>query len=69
MEAAVPRKVVDPGRGLEENDGSPARSGRSADHPFCDTGDLEIIEPADQAALNALFEEFSKHEVVGYDPK
>lgn len=64
MEAAVPRKIVDPGRSLEENDGRTGRRRRPSDHSLCNPRDLEIIEPADQAALNALFEEFSKHEVV-----
>ena len=64
MEAAVPRKVVDPGRSFEKNNGRPGGSRRPSDHPFGDPRDLEIIKPADQAALNTLFEEFSKHEDV-----
>ena len=64
MKTAVPRKVVDPGRGFEKNNGSTRGGRRSSDHSFCDPRDLEIIEPADEAALNALFEEFSKHEDV-----
>lgn len=65
MKAAVPRQIVDSGRGFEEDNGSARRSGRLMGNTFGNTCDLEVIQPADESAFDALSEEFRKliHEV------
>jgi hypothetical protein len=60
MEAAVPGEVIDPGRGFEENDRGAGRRGGLSSHALCDTRDLEVVQPADEPALDALFVELSK---------
>jgi len=58
MKSAVPGKIIDPGGGFEEDDGRACRRRRLARNFFCDLRNFEIIEPADQSALDALFVEF-----------
>jgi hypothetical protein len=56
MKPAVPGKIVNPGGGLEENNGRAGRRRRLADNTPCNPGNFQVVEPADQAALDALFE-------------
>ena len=61
MKSAVPGKIVDPGGGFEEDDGRACRRRRLARNFFCGLRNFEIVEPADQSALDALSVEFWKH--------
>jgi hypothetical protein len=58
MKATIPGKVVNAGRGFEENDRCARGSRGLASHLLCQACDFEIVEPADKSALEALFEEF-----------
>ena len=58
MKSAVPGEVVDAGGGFEEEERRAGRDRRLPGDPFRHTGDLPIVKPAGDAALEALFEEF-----------
>ena len=65
MESTIPGKIIDARRGFEKNNRRAGRRRRLAGNPFGSPRDFSIIEPADQSALDSLFEEFSKHERFG----
>ena len=54
VKAAVPRKIVNPGRGFEKNDGLSFWLRCALRHLSCHGGNLQVIEPADETALDAL---------------
>jgi hypothetical protein len=58
MKPAVPREIVDPGRGLEKEDRRLGGRRRLAGDAPCEARDPEIIQPADESAFDALCEEF-----------
>lgn len=60
MKAAVPREIVDAGGGFEEEERRAGGDRRLPGDPFRHAGDLPIVKPADDAAFEALFEEFGE---------
>lgn len=64
MKAAVPREIVNACGGFEEDDGRAFGGWRLAGDEPCHPRDLEIIEAADQSALEALGEEVLKHDLL-----
>jgi hypothetical protein len=61
MESTVPREIINPGGGFEENDWLTACEWRAADDEFREAGNLKIIEPANQSTFEALGEKFFDH--------
>ena len=61
MKSAIPRKVIDTCRGFEENDWRTVRLWFFAGHLARHGCDLEIIESADESALDTLGEKFFQH--------
>ena len=61
MKAAVPREIVNAGGGFEEDDGLSLRGRRVARYETRCARDLEIIEAADESAINSLLEKFVHH--------
>jgi hypothetical protein len=61
MKAAIPREIVNPCGGFEEDN----RRARRLRLLSCNTArhrrNFEIVEPADKSAFDALGEKFSKH--------
>ena len=60
MKATIPGEIIDPGRGFEKYDGRPGRRRRLADDTFCQARNLEVIQPADESAFDALGDKFGK---------
>ena len=60
MKATVPRQVIDPRGGFEEDNWCARRRGRLTGNASCQARDFKIVEPADESALDALREEFRK---------
>lgn len=58
MKPGIPGKIVDPCGCLKENHRRAIGQRFSAEHFARNRFDFEVIEPADEAALNALGEEF-----------
>jgi len=61
VKSAVPREIVNPGGGFEEDDRLSLRRRFLARNMPRHRRDLEIVESADQSALEALGDKFSKH--------
>ena len=61
MKTAVPGEIIDSRRSLEKDNRCPRRNRRLAGDAFGQARDLEIVEPANQSALDALSEEFVEH--------
>ncbi len=57
MESTIPGEVIDPCRGFEEDDRRAARRRRVTGDESRYAPDLQIIEPADKSAFEALLEE------------
>lgn len=64
MKTAIPGEIVDPRGGFEEHDWRALGRRRLADNAFCSTRNLEIIQPADKTAFEALSEYFVEHKTV-----
>ena len=62
MECAVPGKVIDACGGFEERDWRARGLWLLTGNAPCYTRDLQIIEPADESAFDALSEEFFYHQ-------
>jgi hypothetical protein len=61
VKPAVPGEIVNPGGGFEEDDGR-ARSGRRlTSYELRQARDLEIVEPANESAFEALGEKIFHH--------
>ena len=61
MESAVPREIIDPCGCFEEDDGRASWFRFAFRNLLCHLGDLQIIEPADKSAFEALGEKIFEH--------
>ena len=64
MESAVPREVIDPCGGFEERDRRAGSRRRATSYELRHTRNLQIIEPADESAFEALSEEFFEQSYI-----
>jgi hypothetical protein len=58
MKSAVPGKVINAGGGFEKNNGRAVRLGFLPGNLLCDTGNFEVIQPADESAFDTLGKKF-----------
>src|SRR5215216_1486845 len=61
MKTTVPRKIINARGSLEKHNRCARRTRRLASDAFRQARDLEIVEPADESAFDALGEEFVEH--------
>ncbi len=61
MKPTIPGEIIDPGGGFEKDDRRAVSRRRVTSDEFCYARNFDVIEPAEESALEALGEEFSEH--------